>query len=300
MMGRLAPTLVLGIGCCAVVACNAISGADGLSAGSDEQDQDVVTPPASSSGGSSTSSSGATPPSTSSSSGGFGHGSSTSGAPPPPPVDGGGDSGPVPLDAGTTGTLVFSDDFGRADGALGNNWYTKLAKFGISGGLVLEAQNTASYKDLLVLRPTTEDELDSEISVDATIPSNGGDVSLYARVQPSSTTSGTLVGYTFYPGDVNVAYLDHETGSGNTSTQPVTSIALNPNIAGGQTIHMMLRVTGTSPVHIVASISDTSGKVLGSTSIDDTTPNPITTAGQVGFGSGGTGSKFDNFKVIKF
>jgi hypothetical protein len=230
--------------------------------------------------------------------GGSGHGGRTPTAPPPPPLDGGDDGGGA--DAGITPKTTFTDDFGRADGStIGNGWIPKNAgKWSLSGGSVLEANSTLTYKDLLVQRPSSEAALDVELSVDATLPGSGGDVGLYARVQSASSAQGSLVSYTFYPGDFGVAYVDHDIGTGNSLA--VSSMGLNPPLVGGQTIHMVLRVTGTSPVHIYASISDTSGKLLGSLSVDDNTASPIVTAGSHGFGSGGGGSRFDNYQALVY
>ena len=232
--------------------------------------------------------------------GGGGHGDhAPAGTAPSDSGAGSGGDAASGADAGLVATSTFFDDFARPDGTtIGNGWIPKIDKWSLSGGLVLEAANTASYKDLLVHRPSTEAALDVEVSVDATLPSNGGDVSLYARVQPGSDASGTLTSYTFYPGDYGVAYLDHDVGSGN--AVGISSMGLSPPLVGGQTIHLTLRVTGTSPPHLYASITTTSGQVLGSLSVDDTTPNPIVTPGVVGFGSGGGGSKFDNFRALTY
>jgi len=216
----------------------------------------------------------------------------------PPPLDGGDDGGGA--DSGLMPKSTFTDDFARADSStIGNGWLPKNAsKWSLSSGSVLEANSMLTYKDLLVQRPAAEAALDVELSVDATMPGNGGDVGLYARVQPASDTNGSLVSYTFYPGDYTYANVDHDIGTG--TSLPVSSMGLNPPIVGGQTLHLVLRVTGTSPVHIYASISDTSGKVLGSLSVDDNTANPIVTAGTHGFGSGGGGSRFDNYKAVVY
>src|SRR5260221_14744252 len=71
-----------------------------------------------------------------------------------PPPDGGtsGDGGG--LDSGMTPKSTFTDDFARANGnTIGNGWVPKISKWSLSGGAVLEASNTNSYKDLLVHRP---------------------------------------------------------------------------------------------------------------------------------------------------
>jgi hypothetical protein len=217
-----------------------------------------------------------------------------------PPVDASTDGDAAGgLDSGLVPKSTFTDDFARPNGnTIGNGWVPKIAKWSLSNGQVLEASSTATYKDLLVHRPYAEAARDVEVSVDATLPGNGGDVGLYARVQSASDANGTLIGYTFYPGDFGVAYVDHDIGTG--TTLPVSSMGLNPPLIGGQTIHLTLRVTGAGPVHIFASIQNTSGQVLGSLSIDDPTANPITVPGATGFGSGGGGSRFDNFKVVTY
>ncbi len=226
-----------------------------------------------------------------------GHGDRPPAPPPPPAGDAGDDGGGT----GLTPKSTFTDAFARPDGpTIGNGWVPKIAsKFSLLGGQVLESNSDmVSYKDLLVHRPSTEAALDVDISVDATLPPAGGDTCLYARVQPASDTTGSLVSYTFYPWTPTVAYLDHDIGAG--TSLPVSSMGLNPPLVGGQTIHMVLRVIGTSPVHIYASISDTNGTVLGTLSVDDNTASPIITAGTYGFGSGGSSSKFDNFRALVY
>jgi hypothetical protein len=293
MMGRSSsPALgvATALACAALaVACNMINGSGDLAVDDAASEQSI------------------TPGSSGASGGGSSSGASSSGA----SSSGHGGSGGLPFDAGEAGavdaaaldssappTSTFFDDFARADGSIGNGWLPKVGKFSLVSGAVREADSSLSYKDLLVRRPASEAALDVEVGVAATLPPDGGDVSLYARIQPSSDQSETLVSYTLYPGAENVAYVDHDVGKDD--AEPVTSFALNPPLAGGQTIHMTLRVTGTSPVHIVATISDASGKLLGGASVDDNTPNPIGAAGQVGFGSGGGGSRFDDFKATKF
>jgi hypothetical protein len=294
-MGRSSSSAVgvaTALACAALaIACNMINGSEDLAIDDGESEQSIT--PGSSGGGTSGGAS-------SGSSGASSSGASSSGHGGGPPLDAG-EAGPADaaaLDSGLPPASTFFDDFARPDGAIGNGWLPKVGKFSLSSGAVKAADSSLSYKDLLVRRPASEAALDVEIAVDATLPPDGGDVGLYARIQPASDQSDVLVAYTFYPGSENAAYVDHDIGKDD--SLPITSFALNPPIAGGQTIHMKLRVTGTSPVHIVASISDAGGKLLGSASVDDNTPNPIVTAGQVGFGSGGGGSRFDDFAATKF
>lgn len=268
----------------AACACNAITGADGLSTDPAGAESSVVPSrnrhdPGSSSGGSSSSSSG----------------SSTSDPDAGQLVDGG---GTVP-DAGTDappiggGTTPFFDAFERADNAaIGNGWIEKSDKFAIAAGAVHQS-GLGSYRNLIVRRPASEDALDVAISVDVTHDKVDGDPCLYARMQPASNTQGQLVGYTFYA-YFDYAYIDRD--DGDTGTE-LASVAISPALPTGSKYSLTFRVTGTNPVKLDATVKNAAGAVVASFGAQDGSGKRITAPGAVGFGSGDAdGALFDNFR----
>lgn len=278
--GRYARFVVLGVAC----ACNAITGADGLSADPGNDESSVV-------------------PSrnrhdTGSSSGGGSSSSSSSGGTVDPdggqPLDGGGttDGGSdgAPIGGGTT---PFFDAFERPDSpAPGNGWTEKVDKFALAAGAV--HQNAlGSYRNLLVRRPSSEDALDVEISVDVTHDKVDGDPCLYARMQPASNTAGQLVSYTFYS-YFDYAYLDRD--DGDTGAE-LASQAISPPLPTGSKYSLTLRAVGTNPVMLTATVKNAAGNVVATLTTQDGSAKRITTAGGVAFGSGDAeGALFDNFR----
>lgn len=269
----------------AACACNAITGADGLSAAAAGDEASIVpsrgdgpdadTDPGGRHGGTSSSSS----------SGG------TSTAPDADLFDPGGDAGAD----GAPPVDLFTDDFGRGDSAsIGNGWSEKTNAFSLVAGAVEQA-TAGSYRDLVVRRPTSEDALDVEIGVAVTHSVKEGDPGIYARMQPASDAPGQLVSYTFYV-YVDYAYLDRD--DGDTGTE-LASLAISPPIELGQKYALVLRVAGTDPVMLQGVVKNAGGAVVATLNAQDASGKRITAPGAVGFGSGdATGARFDDFHRI--
>ncbi len=267
---------------CAVCACNAITGADGLSTDPAGSESDLAPSrthrdPGSSSGDPGT---GGSTSSSSSSSGGTGL-----------DPDGG-----LPADGGSdapSGDVAFFDPFGRPDSpSIGNGWLEKTDRFDIAGGTVRQS-GVGSYRDLIVRRPAAEDVLDVELSVDVVNDKKDGDPGLYARMQPGSDTPNQLTSYTMYV-YTDYAYIDRDDGTGGTE---LASAAIAPALPLGAKYSLTFRVTGTNPVKLEGTVRDAAGNVVASFGAQDGSAKRIATPGGVGFGSGDAdGARFDDFR----
>lgn len=289
MMGGLAR--IVGIAFVgAVCACNVITGAEGL--GSDPPPDEATLPTRR------REETAAAPIDETASS------SSSSGDLPGMPFDP--DGGGPNVDAGADGSsptiaggTVFLDDFQRGDSAnVGNGWLEKVDSFSIAAGAVRQT-GLGSYRDLMVRRPSNETALDVEISVSVTHNRDNGDPALYARIQPASGTLGSLVGYSFYAIHDFVG-LDRDEGSKDQYTELASQTLAEP-LTAPYAYSLTLKVTGTNPVVIVATMKDANGNVKATLNYTDSSPARITQPGAVGFGSGDAdGASFDDFERRTF
>lgn len=208
-------------------------------------------------------------------------------------------------DAGSDATTllppgnVFFDDFQRADGAtVGNGWLEKVDSFSIAAG-ALRQTGVGSYRDLMVRRPASENALDVEISVNVTHNRDNGDPALYARMQPASGTLGSLVAYSFYAIRDFVG-LDRDEGSRDQYTELASQTLAEP-LTAPYAYSLSLKVTGTNPVVIVATMKDANGNVKATLNYTDSSAARITQPGGVAFGSGDAdGARFDDFERVVF
>lgn len=188
---------------------------------------------------------------------------------------------------------TFTDDFGRANGAIGNAWVERTnGVFTIKDGEVKQTAN-GDPPVMLELRPSSEDAADAEVSVTVRLPSEQADASLYVRVQP--TAPSALSGYGVVVGLTGVS-VEREEG---TQGSPFGGFAISPALAAGEAARLVVRVTGTNPVKLDVQVLDGSNVVRGSGTIQDSAANRIQTAGAVGFGGMiGTGVRYDDFKRV--
>ena len=282
MMGGFAR--IVGIGMVGVIgACNSITGAEDLGDPNDSTElparrrEEPASAPLDNT--SSTSSSGG-----------------SSGTPSEPdagaPVDAGGDA-PTLIGGGTD----FLDDFNRADGVdVGNGWIEKVDSFSILKGQTRQS-GVGSYRDLIVRRP--EAALDVELSINVTHNRDIGDPALYARMQPTSSNLGTLVSYSFFA-IRDFVEIDRDEGSKDQYTVLASQTLAEPIVAP-YAYSLSLKVTGTNPVVIVATMKDANGNVKATLNYSDSSPGRITQPGAVGFGSGDAlDARFDDFKRITY
>ncbi len=285
-MGRL--VVVSGFACVALVAaCNALSGADGLTtdpAGVDESQQTSAPPPRSDA--SST-----------------GDGTSTRPHDPPPATDSGVTTTIPPSEAGVDAASeaaamlpTFMDDFARPDGVLGNGWIQKTADaFSLVGGAAQQS-HTGIYRNLFNSRPATEDALDVLAQVTVTFPVAVADPCLFARIQPGSDVLNHFVAYSVYPDGANNLYVSRD--DGDVFVDQGSSV-ISPPLVVGDSYRLSLQVTGTNPVQLIGSISHLDGTLIATITANDGSAKRLTTPGSVGFGSSASvPGRWDDFKRI--
>lgn len=186
----------------------------------------------------------------------------------------------------------FLDAFERADSPnIGNDWTEKTDRFALTGGAVVQT-GTGDYRDNIVLRPSSEDALDVELSMDVVHSAPNGDPCLFARIQPGTNGSGKVTSYTFYY-YADAVFIDRDEG---TVANSLAKVVISPKLALGTAVHMWFRVTGTSPVVLEGTLTTPEGASIAVISTQDSSSQAIDTAGGVGFGSGDAiGARYDNF-----
>ena len=284
MICRLA--LGVGIASLGLLACNMLSGADGLVAETTSAESDVGVPRGSagtsgSSGHDHTPPTGTgTPPGSSGSSGGV--------------IDDGG------IDAASEAAAslpTFTDDFNRPDTtSVGNGWVEKTpGAFPVVAGAAQQSQ-TGIYRNLFVARPASENVLDVLVQATVMFPNTMADPCLFARIQPASIQKDRFVGYSVYPDGPDYLYISRDDGQ---MFNDVGSAAISPALVPGMSYRLSLQVTGANPVHLVGSISKLDGTVIAAITASDSNAKQITVAGVVGFGSSvAGGGRFDDFRRV--
>lgn len=191
---------------------------------------------------------------------------------------------------------TFVDDFARPAGAIGNGWIEKTAgAFALVNGGVQQSQS-GIYRNLMVSRPASEDALDVLVQVTVTFPVVTADPGLFARIQPGSDQPNRFYGYSVYADGANNLYVSRD--DGNVFVDQGSSV-ISPPLVVGQSYRLSWQVTGTSPVHLVGSISQLDGTVLATITANDASLKRIQTAGSVGFGSSvSVNGRWDDYKRI--
>jgi hypothetical protein len=148
----------------------------------------------------------------------------------------------------------------------------------------------------MVSRPATEDALDVLVQVTVTVPAVTADPGLFARIQPGSQQLNHFYGYSVYADGANDLYVSRD--DGNLFVDQGSSV-ISPPLVVGQSYRLSLQVTGTSPVHLVGSISQLDGTVLATITANDASAKRISAAGSVGFGSSvSVNGRWDDYKRI--
>lgn len=202
---------------------------------------------------------------------------------------------------------TFVDGFDRADNAsLGGGWIEKNpAAFSLAGG---RAQKIATaggdYRNNLVYRPTAEDLLNTEASVEIRLQSvfPVGYPMVAVRMQPGTiATAGRFDGYILYMSDsASTATLARQQGTDYDTL--LSSFTLSQPLTPTDTYRLRLRASGSSPVQLNAYVERQNGavwQVLGETSFSDSSASRIMTPGSVGFsGYVENNYSFDNFRRL--
>ncbi len=201
----------------------------------------------------------------------------------------------------------FIDDFNRPDGPdIGNGWVEKTpGAFSLSGNQVIKAPTSTGFADNLVYRPSGENMLDGEASVEVRFNSMPpGYAQVFVRGQTSTIANpGVFDGYLLYTdNDPGRALLDRIENGG---FAPLTQITINPGLNTTDTFRLRLRATGINPVTLAAIVERFTGTgftVIGQATVNDTAPTRFATAGSVGFTGfieGGVYT-YDNFTGTSF
>ncbi|MBB6091662.1 hypothetical protein HNQ60_000508 [Povalibacter uvarum] len=218
---------------------------------------------------------------------------------------------------------AFFDGFNRGPNAnIGNGWVEKTpTAFSINADGTVSAGNTfpVDYHDAIVYRPTGEDLLNAETSIEFIRQPNGERFAqLHSRVQRNTVQqTDTLHSYILYVED----YLPSP-GALAFAIQPPTYnlgecvlqfVPLPSPLVNGNRYRLRFQVTGTYPVQLNGILERFNGGswdlvVSGSMTHDNNTqdngyfcpyaqtPAPIGTAGSVGFAKWETNSEaYDNF-----
>lgn len=218
---------------------------------------------------------------------------------------------------------AFFDGFNRGPSAnIGNGWVEKTPDaFSINADGTVSAPNTfpLDYHDAIVYRPTGEDLLNAETSIEFIRQPNGERFAqLHSRIQRNTVQQfDTLHSYILYVED----YLPSP-GALAFAIQPPTYnlgecvlqfIPLPSPLQTGTRYRLRFQVSGTYPVQLTGILERFNGAswdlfVSGSMNHDATTedngyfcpyasvPAPISTAGSVGFAKWETSSEaYDNF-----
>ncbi|MDH4055272.1 MAG: hypothetical protein OEV58_07830 [Gammaproteobacteria bacterium] len=197
---------------------------------------------------------------------------------------------------------AFLDAFDRpASADIGNGWIEKNPQaFALTVETARKQSVSNGYRDNVVYRPSSENTLDVEASVEFRLnASNPGYPQILTRLQTSTVAiPNVLDGYILYVNNSqSQAIMGRQAGSGFVTG--LATINLAPAIDLVSTHRLRLRTTGTNPVSLAAFIERWDGstwQVLGQATASDTGGSQITNPGSVGF-SGYTESSyaFDNF-----
>ncbi len=206
------------------------------------------------------------------------------------------DAVPTYAFAPSVSPVVFSDDFERSDGALGNGWFAKHPSLAIFGG---EAHQSANLSNADALALHSDSLLDTEIAASITLGDEAGSWhALFARAQePLSSEPGHInaymLGFNAVQVFVGVYKRDASGGIGPGGCLSTFSTSL----VVGQTYRAILRVSGRDPVALEAAVLRTDGSLIGGVRCDDSGPYRIVTGGRSGFGSGSRNTRFDEFTL---
>jgi hypothetical protein len=196
----------------------------------------------------------------------------------------------------------YFDDFSRPNSSnLGGGWIEKApGAFSLQDGEVVKNGVSSGYRDNIAYRPSAEDLLDVEASVELTLLDNTpGYPQLWVRLQ-SNTVGDTNIadGYIMYLNNSTTeAIVGRQRGTAFVST--LATIYLSTPLNTTDRFRLRLSATGTNPVAVrgfVERLGQNGWEVIGTEGGNDTSGNRIGTAGSVGFGGYiENGYRYDNF-----
>ena len=196
----------------------------------------------------------------------------------------------------------ITDDFKRSDReTIGNGWIEKNSTaFVLLDGKVVKHNVSTGYRDNICYRPASENLLDVEASVEFSITARmPGYPQLHVRVQTDNVREPHMLhSYILIVDDSNRrAVLGRQRG--DKFVTRLAKLAIDPPLNVKDTYRLRLRVQGTNPVHLSASIDRKSDGVWhtnGNASAEDSDAMRIASPGSVGFsGYLEAGYTYDNF-----
>jgi hypothetical protein len=222
------------------------------------------------------------------------------------PAPGGGTSNPFSFAILAPGSVF--DDFNRANSAnLGNGWIERTpATFSLAGNRVTKAATGTGYRDNLAYRPSGENRLNAEASVEARL---NGLPPAYPSVFVRGQTTLGFSGYLLHIDDdlAQASLYRIEPGPSMVTVPPpgsnatlLAQIAISPVLNTTDTFRLRLRATGILPVALqayVERLTPSGWQIIGQATVDDGGLLQILTAGTAGFTGHVEGPvySFDNF-----
>ncbi len=199
---------------------------------------------------------------------------------------------------------TFTDSFSRSDSpTIGNGWIEKTpSAFSLAGGRIVKQASTVDYRDTLLYRPAAEALLDAEVSTVLSMNSTAiGYPALFARLQSATVGNyDTADGYMLYFDDSATSVILGRQ-RGNQFVTTLSSFTLSTPLNTADLFRMRLRTTGTSPVQVQAVVErlvSGSWVIVGQTTVNDSSPDRITTPGVGGLGGWiETTYAYDDFSV---
>ena len=200
----------------------------------------------------------------------------------------------------------FFDTFTRANNAaIGNGWIEKTAAaFSLAGNEAAKVGAGGNdYRNNIVYRPSSEDLLDVEASVELRFLSlPAGYPQVFVRAQSATVANNAqLDAYLLYINNsATQATLARQRGNGFDT--PLVNFALGTPLNLVDRFRLRLRAEGTSPVQLAAFVERLAGttwQVIGQATFSDAATARIATAGSVGFGGYvETNYRYDNFSRL--
>lgn len=185
--------------------------------------------------------------------------------------------------AAVTWGLVFSDNFNRSNGSVGNGWVGSTTAATIGSSLLsLNSGTNSPWSNSILLRPTGEVGLNQRVVVDFSAVNTG----FYAALRVQAQGTEYLVDFD----GANLAIRTSVAGSLGSAT----NVAISPIYNGAHAYTLDASATGTNPTTIVATITDiNTSTVVATKTLTDSTSG-LQAAGQAGIFSFGTDT-VDNF-----
>jgi len=197
------------------------------------------------------------------------------------------------------------DDFNISDSdSLGNGWIEKnTTAYTILNGAVSKQSVSTGYRNNIVYRPSVEDLLDAEASIELNLNSTSpGYPQVFVRVQSATVSqSDYLDGYILYVNNNNnQAILGRQRGTN--FVVALANIYLSSALNTIDTFRLSISAIGADPVTLSATVERFNGldwEILGRADVNDASAEQIVSAGSVGFGGYIENSySYDNFRRV--